>query len=561
MSNLDTTFFVGPEDTPDKYRLVRQFGAGGEAQLWKAEIEVAGRMEPVAVKILRPERAHDFQRLSARWAEQAELLRFVRHPAVVGIREHFEGRPPHTAASADDTAERSLYLVMNWVDGDSLRDWVLLHPGREGLVRGLQHLEQLAEVLDWLHSGRATPSEREVVHGDLSPGNVMISAAGQVTLVDFGLVRIAAHRTVEAAGTPGYAAPEVWTNGEYTPAGDRYGFGAVAYFVLTGERPPIQLSEIQAGLAASPLIGRGTPERLAELMRIFSQDPRQRPRASDWVLSLRSAATTSVRHTELILDRPAGVASAAMADTEATEVIASAPVRQRPRRKRWPLVAATAVLVVALAGAAAYFVGPLRNTAQATDAGSTRPPATVAATPAAGAVAESSESRPPSTTADPSSGTITAPGDAFPAVPARYLGDMNPVDQDPEGGGQYVAAQYTTNGTQYLHSVDVAASCGSTRGSYWIEYDLGRKYQTFTATVGLSDTDSSAAKAAYVVYADGKKVQTGTLTVGQSTPVKVPVTGVLRLRLETDNTNAGPNGCTSEANPQADVVWGDAGIS
>lgn len=581
MSTVDTTFWVGPEDTPDKYRLVRQFGAGGEAQLWKAEIEVAGRMEPVAVKILRPERMHDFQRLSARWAEQAELLRFVRHPAVVGIREHFEGPPPHVAESTGDTTERSLYLVMNWVEGDSLRDWVLLHPGREGLVRGLQHLEQLAEVLDWLHSGRATPSGREVVHGDLSPGNVMISAVGQVTLVDFGLVRIAAHHTVEAAGTPGYAAPEVWTKGEYAPAADRYGFGAVAYFVLTGERPPIQLSEIQAGLAASPLIGRGTPERLAELMRIFSEDPGQRPRASDWVLSLRSAATTSVRHTELILGQQAGM-RAGMADTDATEAISLppsgpdaeateivSPARQRTRRKRWPWVAAAAaVLVVASIGAAMYFVEPFHNKAQLGAAGSTTPPQTTAAgTPsaiAAGTVVTPSgqpSTMDSSAASTAASGSAISATSAIPAVPARYLGDMKPVDQDPGSGGQYVAAQYTTNGTQYLHSVDVAASCSSSRGSYWIEYDLGRKYQTLTATVGLSDTDSSAAKAAYVVYADGVKVQTGTLTVGKSTPITLHLAGVLRLRLETDNANAGPDGCTSEANPQADVVWGDAGIS
>lgn len=51
---------------------------------------MAGGTEPVAVKILRPERIGEIVRQSARWREQAELLRFVRDPGVVGVREHFE---------------------------------------------------------------------------------------------------------------------------------------------------------------------------------------------------------------------------------------------------------------------------------------------------------------------------------------------------------------------------------------------------------------------------------------------------------------------------------------
>ncbi|XKK38400.1 phosphotransferase [Nocardiopsis sp. ARC36] len=112
--------------------------------------------------------------------------------------------------------------------------------GPRGQREALRYLEQVALVLDVLHSGRATPSKRVVVHGDLSPGNVMISDEGQATLVDFGLSRIAArHMTARPWFTPGYAAPEIFT-GEYSAATDRYAFGAIAYFTLTGRtrRPP-----------------------------------------------------------------------------------------------------------------------------------------------------------------------------------------------------------------------------------------------------------------------------------------------------------------------------------
>lgn len=77
-----------------------------------------------------------------------------------------------------------------------------------------------------------------MIHGDLSPGNVMVDAHGQATLVDFGLSKLTAdHQTAEVWFTPGYAAPEVF-DGKRTPGTDRYAFGAIAYFLLSGESPP-----------------------------------------------------------------------------------------------------------------------------------------------------------------------------------------------------------------------------------------------------------------------------------------------------------------------------------
>lgn len=294
MTGTQDTFVIGPDDTPDKYRLLQHVGGGGEAQLWQAELAVAGGVEQVAVKILRPDRMGDLERLSLRWADQAELLRFVGSPGVVGVREHFEGVPFHRPGSAPGTPGRSLYLVMNWVDGSPLHEWLMIN--RDPIVRVprvLRHLEQAATVLDWLHSGAATPSRRAIVHGDLSPGNIMITPAGQAMLVDFGLVRAATHQTAEAAGTPGYAAPEVWTDGTYSPASDRYSFGAIGYYALTGATPPVDSAAIRAGLAAHPLVSAAPAAFLDQLMSIFSERPADRPPAMDWVRLLRNTATTT----------------------------------------------------------------------------------------------------------------------------------------------------------------------------------------------------------------------------------------------------------------------------
>ncbi|MFE6224314.1 phosphotransferase [Streptomyces sp. NPDC057854] len=177
---------IGPDSAPDRYRLLRSIGHGGEAVLYLAELELAGRAEPVVVKVLDSRTTitpEIFERVSRKWNEQTELLRFVSRPGVVGVREHFQGPPIHAPGESGALSGRALVLVMNHVDGLDLRDWraerTLATPAERREV--MRTLEQLADVLDWLHSGRATPSGRTVVHGDLSPGNVMVDENGQAT--------------------------------------------------------------------------------------------------------------------------------------------------------------------------------------------------------------------------------------------------------------------------------------------------------------------------------------------------------------------------------------------
>ncbi|MET9699466.1 protein kinase [Streptomyces sp. NPDC006529] len=294
---------IGPDSTPDRYRLLRSIGRGGEAVLYLAEIELAGGAEPVVVKVLDSKTTLTpdlFERISQKWNEQAELLRFVHRPGVVGVREHFQGPPIHRPGESGTLTGRALVLVMNHVDGLDLRDWraeraVTTHAERREVMRTL---EQLADVLDWLHSGRATPSGRTVIHGDLSPGNVMVDEHGQATLVDFGLSKLTAdHQTAEVWFTPGYAAPEVF-DGKRTPGTDRYAFGAIAYFLLSGQSPPTTPEQLARAMAALPQIAVLDEEARARIVALHSADPGERPVSlAGWMKDLRHAVvstTTSV---------------------------------------------------------------------------------------------------------------------------------------------------------------------------------------------------------------------------------------------------------------------------
>ncbi|MFD9479166.1 protein kinase [Streptomyces nojiriensis] len=294
---------IGPDAAADRYRLLRSIGRGGEAVLYLAEIELAGGSEPVVVKVLDSKTTITpdiFDRISQKWNEQAELLRFVHRPGVVGVREHFEGPPIHRPGESSTLTGRALVLVMNHVDGLDLRDWRAERTLATAAERRevMRTLEQLADVLDWLHSGKATPSGRQVVHGDLSPGNVMVDAHGQATLVDFGLSKLTAdHQTAEVWFTPGYAAPEVF-DGKRTPGTDRYAFGAIAYFLLSGESPPATPEQLAQALTALPQIAVLDAEQRARITAIYSADPGKRPvNLAGWMKDIRHAVVSTTTAT------------------------------------------------------------------------------------------------------------------------------------------------------------------------------------------------------------------------------------------------------------------------
>ncbi|MEV6577822.1 protein kinase [Streptomyces sp. NPDC051582] len=323
---------IGPDAAADRYRLLRSIGRGGEAVLYLAEIELAGGAEPVVVKVLDSKTTITpdvFDRISQKWNEQAELLRFVHRPGVVGVREHFEGPPIHRAGDSSTLTGRALVLVMNHVDGLDLRDWRAERTLASAAERRevMRTLEQLADVLDWLHSGKATPSGRQVIHGDLSPGNVMVDAHGQATLVDFGLSKLTAdHQTAEVWFTPGYAAPEVF-DGKRTPGTDRYAFGAIAYFLLSGESPPPTPEQLAQAMAGLPQIAVLDAEQRARITAICSADPMRRPvNLAGWMKDIRHAVVSTTTSTSQRAV-PAAPPVPAVPPVPATPPAAAAPPR------------------------------------------------------------------------------------------------------------------------------------------------------------------------------------------------------------------------------------------
>ncbi|MFD9409462.1 protein kinase [Streptomyces sp. NPDC059989] len=487
---------IGPDTAPDRYRLLRSIGRGGEAVIHLAEIDLAGGVEPVVVKVLDSRQTittEEFGRISRKWNEQAELLRFVHRPGVVGVREHFEGAPIHRAGESAAVTGRSLVLVMNHVDGLDLRDWRAERTLATAAERRevMRTLEQLADVLDWLHSGKATPSGRQVIHGDLSPGNVMVDANGQATLVDFGLSKLTAdHQTAEIWFTPGYAAPEVF-DGKRTPGTDRYAFGAIAYFLLSGESPPAVPGLLADAIAALPPIAVLDAERRARIAALCSADPEQRPPSlTAWVQDVRQAVVSVQRDVQDTPPMPPAP----------PPLLPPPPPPQKRRRGRVLGAVAGVLVLAALAVLGVRLLGD-KDGDGSKQAGGDRP------------AAQPSDSASGSASGSPSSDGVSLTTLA-PAAKSEYA--------------WFEVGKGTLNGRRYDTALVSAGPYKICDGS--AAYDLGGGWKTLSMVAGVDDSSTHAA-ARISVTVDGSPVWAGEVRVGSPKPLSLDVSNGRRLEI------------------------------
>ncbi len=253
------------------YRLERLLGRGGSGEVWRARPRDGGA--PVAVKLLV---AGD----GDRQAREAALLGALDHPHLVRLHEVVHqprrGGPARVA------------LVLDLLEGGSLA--ALL--ARRGRLRPGEVVTALAPVAAAL----ACAHEQGVVHGDLSPGNVVFTAEGRPVLTDLGVARVLGE---DAAGevTPAYVDPAVARGGAPGPASDVFGVAAAAFHALTGVPPwnaatPADTLAVAATGELPDLAGLapGAPPALLDVVaRGLAADPHARGSAAAFALDLRHA--------------------------------------------------------------------------------------------------------------------------------------------------------------------------------------------------------------------------------------------------------------------------------
>jgi serine/threonine-protein kinase len=261
--------------------LTRELGRGGMSVVYAAH---EARLErDVAVKVLVPSPDGDVD--AERFRREILLLARLQHPHVVPVLR-------------DGVADGRPYFVMPLVEGESLRER-LRRGGPLPVGEAVRVLRAVAAALAYAHA-------RGVVHRDVKPDNVLLSAGGAATVSDFGVARaIAVARAGErgsdeglVVGTPAYMAPEQAAGDpEADHRVDLYAFGVLAYEVLTGATPfagRSGLARLTAQLTEPPppIAERrpDLPRRVASLvMRCLQLDPAHRPAEASYLVSVLDA--------------------------------------------------------------------------------------------------------------------------------------------------------------------------------------------------------------------------------------------------------------------------------
>ncbi|MFI0242701.1 serine/threonine-protein kinase [Streptomyces sp. NPDC016845] len=240
------------------YRLSGVLGEGGMGKVYVGQ-DASGAL--AAVKVLRPELAHD-NNLAQRFVREAQAAQAVRSPGVAAVLGAWTegGRP---------------WIATEFLAGLTLDQAVgTFGPFPEPAVRALA--ASLARTLVDIHAAG-------FVHRDLKPPNIVLTSGGP-RVIDFGIARPEHGLTLTTTGqvpvTPGYGAPEQVLGQRVAPAADVFSLGAVLVYAATGQRAfdGTHVAAVQYAVVHDQPRLTGVPPRLAELIApCLAKDPAQRP--------------------------------------------------------------------------------------------------------------------------------------------------------------------------------------------------------------------------------------------------------------------------------------------
>ena len=225
-----------PESTA-RYRLVQHLASGGQADVYRG-VRLSGGVAsaPVTVKVFRPDPSRALVDQLRSWDKGDAVLMDLGSRGVEGLCRRvdgFHGAPPH-APGAPVTGEPIPYQVLDYLSGWTLRDHLGLADGRR--LDAATALRGLASTLLALHRPER-PADCPVLHMDVKPSNLIVLPDGRLRLIDFTSARYDRRDHITSvAFTAEASAPEAFT-GQVGSAYDVHGFGAVAYFLVTGRHP------------------------------------------------------------------------------------------------------------------------------------------------------------------------------------------------------------------------------------------------------------------------------------------------------------------------------------
>ena len=199
----------------DRYEILGKVGAGGMSDVYKAKDLTLGRF--VAIKVLKAEFSEDINFVT-KFRSEAQAAAGLEHPNIVNIY--------------DVGSENGLhYIVMEYVEGITLKTYIE--------KKGQLSFKEAVSIAIQVGRGIEAAHNKNIVHRDIKPQNIMISTEGKVKVMDFGIARAASSNTVssDVMGSVHYSSPEQARNGFVDGRSDIYSLGIVMYEMVTGRVP------------------------------------------------------------------------------------------------------------------------------------------------------------------------------------------------------------------------------------------------------------------------------------------------------------------------------------
>jgi len=245
----------------ETYRIERLIAEGGMAAVYEAShLRVPKRF---AVKFMKLGLVNNAEALQ-RFRREAEIIATLDHPSIVGLVDY--------NAAEDGTP----YIVLEYIDGENLGT---------RLLRGPLDLREAMKVTDAVAAALQAAHDKGIVHRDLKPENIMLSPAGKVKVLDFGVAKLRHGPELTAfnvvVGTVGFMAPEQISGGAVDARTDQFALANIVYTMLTGASP----FEIEGAITQQALhiihfqppdLPGVPPAFNAALMRALAKVPTQR---------------------------------------------------------------------------------------------------------------------------------------------------------------------------------------------------------------------------------------------------------------------------------------------
>ena len=246
-----------PPDTVlrNRYRLTSVAGEGATSVVYLAEDQSRPGTRWAIKEIVTSLLDHELNHADARGMFEREyrILKDLNHPGLPKVVDCFYD-------------ERGHYLVMEYVEGESLQDRfeTQKRPFEPGEL--YTWMQQLLDILEYLHS-QSPP----IVFRDLKPSNIVITSGGRAKLIDFGIARHfcpGKECDTQNLGTPGFSAPEQYGRKQTDPRSDIYSFGATCFFLLTGQNPEQFSFKFPPAHTFNPLIPPWLTSMLAQSLEV-----------------------------------------------------------------------------------------------------------------------------------------------------------------------------------------------------------------------------------------------------------------------------------------------------